>query len=73
MCLSRTDNTVSLNFDSGAFAMSSFNNYCFLNIVESFRSKISYNSFNLLFAEGFKTMSTSLWKYEMPVSMVMEH
>ena len=26
-CMSRTDNTVSLNFDSGAFLISNFNNY----------------------------------------------
>ena len=44
-CLSRTDNTVSLNFDSGAFVISNFNNSFFLSLGESCHSQ------NSLFSE----------------------
>ena len=44
-CLSRTDNTVPLNFDSGTFVISNFN-HSFLSLGASCRSQNSYNSCN---------------------------
>ena len=45
-CLSRTDNTVSLNFDSGEFVISNFYNSFFFILGESCRSQNSFNSFS---------------------------
>ena len=71
VCLWGTDNTVSLNYDSGVFVLVThlwrkllFSKILIIPVVNDFRS--------LLFI-GFGTVTTSFWKHETLVSTVVVH